>query len=98
MILVADLGGTAYPWTSPLVLGLIAIVVVALVGFVLVERRAGSPCCRCTCSRNRIFTVTSLIGLIVGFALFGSVTYLPVFLQLVKGVEPDRSPACRCCR
>jgi DNA-binding MarR family transcriptional regulator len=40
---------------------------------------------------NRTFAVTSAVGLIVGFALFGSVTYLPLFLQVVKGASPTAS-------
>jgi EmrB/QacA subfamily drug resistance transporter len=91
MTLVADTGGTALPWSSGLVLGLIAIVVIALVGFVLVERRAREPVLPPHLFGQRTFTLTSLIGLIVGFALFGSVTYLPVYLQLVKGVGPTQS-------
>jgi len=91
MTLVADVGGTAYPWSSGLVLGLIAITVVALAGFVLAERRAREPVLPPHLFLQRTFTLTSLIGLIVGFALFGSVTYLPVFLQLVKGVGPTQS-------
>ena len=91
MTLVADMGGTAFPWTSGLVLGLIAITTVALVSFVLVERRAREPVLPPHLFGQRTFSVTSLIGLIVGFALFGSVTYLPVYLQLVKGVGPTQS-------
>jgi MFS family permease len=41
--------------------------------------------------RNSVFTTTSLVGLIVGFALFGSVTYLPLFLQIVNGASPTAS-------
>jgi EmrB/QacA subfamily drug resistance transporter len=89
--LVADVGGTAFPWSSTLVLGLIAITVVALVGFVLAERRAKEPVLPPHLFRQSTFSLTSLIGLIVGFALFGSVTYLPVYLQLVKGVGPTQS-------
>ena len=89
--LVADVGGTAYPWSSGLVLGLIAITVISLAGFVLAERRAQEPVLPPHLFGQRTFTLTSLIGLIVGFALFGSVTYLPVYLQLVKGVGPTQS-------
>src|SRR5919112_132883 len=81
VILVTDLGGTAYPWSSPLVLGLMALGAVALVGFLLAERRAAEPVLPLGLFRNRAFSVTSAVGLIVGFALFGSVTYLPLFLQ-----------------
>jgi EmrB/QacA subfamily drug resistance transporter len=89
--LVADTGGTAFPWSSGLVLGLIAITVVALIGFIVAERRAKEPVLPPHLFGQRTFTLTSLIGLIVGFALFGSVTYLPVYLQLVKGVGPTES-------
>jgi EmrB/QacA subfamily drug resistance transporter len=89
--LVADLGGTAFSWSSGLVLGLIALTLVALAGFVLAERRAKEPVLPPHLFGHRTFSVTSLIGLIVGFALFGSVTYLPVYLQLVKGEGPTRS-------
>src|SRR6185312_2870316 len=41
--------------------------------------------------RNRIFAVTSAIGFIVGLALFGAVTYLPLYLQIVKGRSPTES-------
>jgi EmrB/QacA subfamily drug resistance transporter len=91
MTLVADTGGTAFPWSSGLVLGLIAITVVALIGFIFAERRAKEPVLPPHLVGQRTFTLTSLIGLIVGFALFGSVTYLPVYLQLVKGVGPTES-------
>src|SRR5690348_8344569 len=91
MTLIADMGGTAFPWSSGLVLGLIAVTAVALAGFVVMERRAREPVLPPHLFGQRTFTLTSLIGLIVGFALFGSVTYLPVYLQLVKGVGPTQS-------
>ena len=50
-----------------------------------VERRAAEPILPLALFRNRIFSVTSAIGFIVGLALFGSVTYLPLYLQIVKG-------------
>jgi EmrB/QacA subfamily drug resistance transporter len=90
-ILVTDLGGTEYPWSSPLIIGLIAIAVGGLVAFVLVEGRAQEPILPLRLFRNRAFWVTSAVGLIIGFALFGSVTYLPLFLQVVKGASPTVS-------
>ena len=50
-----------------------------------------SRCCRRACSQTVCSSVTSAIGLIVGFALFGSVTYLPLFLQVVNGASPTGS-------
>ncbi|MBX6363521.1 MAG: DHA2 family efflux MFS transporter permease subunit [Gemmatimonadetes bacterium] len=91
VILVSDLGGTAYPWGSPTVLALVVVAVVAIGGFVLAERRAGEPVLPLGLFRDRTFALTSAIGLAVGFALFGSVTYLPLFLQVVKGASPTGS-------
>lgn len=90
-ILVADLGGMAYAWTSPFILALIAISVASLVGFIAVERRAREPVVPLKLFKNKTFVISVVIGLIVGFALFGSVTYLPLYLQVVKGDTPTSS-------
>lgn len=89
--LLSDLGGTAYPWSSAIIIGLIIVSVVALAMFVLAENRANEPILPMRLFRQQTFVVTSLIGLIVGFALFGSVTYFPLYLQAVKGVSPTAS-------
>lgn len=91
IVLLADLGGTAALWTSPLVIGLGIAAVLLLAAFVLVERRSSEPVLPLSLFRNPVFTVTSGVGFVVGFALFGSVTYLPLFLQLVKGSSPTVS-------
>ncbi|HKP14733.1 MAG TPA: MDR family MFS transporter [Gemmatimonadaceae bacterium] len=91
IILVTDLGGANYGWSSPMVLGLIAVGIASLVAFVLVERRAAEPVLPLRLFSNRAFTVTSIVALVVGFAMFGSVTYLPLFLQVVKGSTPTGS-------
>ena len=70
---------------------LVVLGVVFLVAFALVERRAAEPILPLTLFRNRTFAVTSAIGFIVGFALFGAVTYLPLYLQIVKGYSPTGS-------
>ena len=89
--LLSDIGGTAYPWSSPLMLGLIAVSVLALVLFIWVERKAKEPVLPLRLFRQRTFIITSVVGWIVGFALFGSVTYFPLYLQVVKGVSPTGS-------
>jgi len=89
--LVSDLGGAAYPWSSPMSLGLIGVSALALVMFALVERRAAEPVLPLHLFRQQTFVITSAVGLIVGFALFGSVIYFPLYLQVVKGVSPTGS-------
>jgi EmrB/QacA subfamily drug resistance transporter len=89
--LLADLGGTAYSWSSGMMIGLIAVSIVAAILFVFVERRAAEPVLPLRLFQRRTFVVSTLVGLVVGFALFGSVTYFPLFLQAVKGVSPTAS-------
>jgi EmrB/QacA subfamily drug resistance transporter len=91
VILVTDLGGVAYPFSSPLMIGLIVVAVVGLITFIVVERRAAEPILPLRLFRIRDVWVTSAVGLIIGFALLGSVTYLPLFLQIVKGMSPTES-------
>src|SRR5579863_3752614 len=62
-----------------------------LAAFPFIERRAAEPIIPLELFKNRVFTVTSAVGFIVGLALFGAVTYLPFYLQVVKGESPTRS-------
>src|SRR5207247_8898739 len=41
--------------------------------------------------RDGTSAVTCAVGFVVGLGLFGAVTYLPLYLQIVKGVSPTRS-------
>ncbi|HEY4451263.1 MAG TPA: MDR family MFS transporter [Solirubrobacteraceae bacterium] len=91
IVLVASLGGTSVAWGSPLILALAIAGVVLLACFVAVERRAREAVLPPRLLRNRVFIVTSAVGFVVGFALFGAVTYLPLFLQVVKGASPTGS-------
>ena len=91
VILLTDLGGIAYPFSSPLMIALMIVSVVGLIAFISVERRAKEPILPLRLFRMRDVWVTSAMGLIIGFALLGSVTYLPLFLQIVKGMSPTES-------
>ncbi len=89
LVLFTSLGGHTFAWDSPQILGLIAISVAALGGFLFCEQRAAEPILPLSLFRNRIFAVSCAVGFIVGLALFGSVTYMPLYLQVVKGVSPS---------
>jgi EmrB/QacA subfamily drug resistance transporter len=91
LILLTSLGGTTYPWRSTPIYTL-AAAGVALIGlFVIVERRAAEPVLPLHLFRLRTFSVTSVVGFIVGFAMFGAITYLPAFFQVVRGISPTVS-------
>jgi len=91
IVLLTTLGGTSYAWGSPFIVGLGVAAVVLLIAFVTVERRAPEPILPPRLFRNRVFSVTAGMGFVVGFALFGSVVYIPLFLQVVNGASPTGS-------
>lgn len=90
-ILVTSLGGNSFPWNSPFIFGMGAAAILSTFAFVAVEARSREPIFSLRLFRNRTFVITSAVGLIVGLSLFGSVTYLPIYLQIVKGESPTRS-------
>jgi len=91
LVLFTSLGGTTYPWGSPTIIALGVAGAVLLVIFVFVERRATEPVLPLHLFSNRGFSVTSVVGFIVGFAMFGAIVYLPVFFQIVHGESPTIS-------
>ena len=91
IVLAASLESPSHSWTSPPIsgLGLAGLVLLAL--FLPVERRAREPALPVRLLVNRVFVVCSAVSLIVGFALFGAVVYLPLSPQVVKGSSPTAS-------
>ncbi|MFJ4960953.1 DHA2 family efflux MFS transporter permease subunit [Streptomyces sp. NPDC088729] len=91
LVLVASLGGTTWPWASPQIIALAVLAVVLLAAFVAVERRAAEPVLPLKLFRIRTFSLVAVISFVIGFAMFGAMTYLPTFLQVVHGITPTMS-------
>jgi EmrB/QacA subfamily drug resistance transporter len=91
LILLTTLGGNTYDWNSPEIVGMGVVSVLAIFALTRVERRAAEPILPPALFRNRVFVVCSAVGLVVGFALFGALTYLPLFQQVVRGLSPTAS-------
>jgi EmrB/QacA subfamily drug resistance transporter len=91
LILLTSLGGTTYPWASTPIYILGAAGVVLIIAFIFAERRAAEPILPLHLFRTRVFSVTSVVGFIVGFGMFGAITYLPAFFQVVRGISPTIS-------
>jgi EmrB/QacA subfamily drug resistance transporter len=91
VIIYTSLGGTTYPWGAPGMLAAIVGGFALLALFPLVESRAAEPILPLELYRNATFRTTSAISFVIGFALFGSVTFVPLYLQVVKGHSPTES-------
>jgi EmrB/QacA subfamily drug resistance transporter len=84
-------GGSVKAWSDPLLWCILAFGVVGLIGFIHEERLAAEPIIPLTLFRDRSFLLSSLIGFIIGMSLFGSVTFLPLYLQVVKAATPTQA-------
>jgi EmrB/QacA subfamily drug resistance transporter len=91
LVLATSLGGTTLAWSSPGVITLVVVGVLLVAAFVLIERRAREPVLPPRLFHVRTFVVCSVISFIIGFAMFGAMTYLPTFLQVVHGYSPTLS-------
>ncbi len=91
LILLATWGGTEYAWASAQIIGLGLIAVASLAGFLLTETRAAEPILPLHVFKNRNFSVTMALTFLVGLAMFGAMTFLPLFQQTVQGESPTIS-------
>jgi EmrB/QacA subfamily drug resistance transporter len=91
LVLVTNWGGSQYAWTSATILTLTAATVAVAVAFVVIETRAAEPVIPMRLFHNRTFTVTTLLGLVVGAGLMGAIAYLPTYLQMAYGVDATES-------
>ncbi|MFD3649794.1 MDR family MFS transporter [Streptomyces cyaneofuscatus] len=85
LILATSWGGNEYAWGSPVIIGLFLAGIVALALFRRVELRAEEPMLPMRLFRNPVFTVCSILSFIVGFAMLGSIIFVPTYLQYVDG-------------
>ena len=91
IVLVTSLGGTTWAWGSSQVVLIGALGVALLGAFLLAERRAREPIIPPVLLRDRVFVVGGSLSLMVGFALFGAVTFLPLYFQTVDAASPTGS-------
>ncbi len=91
LVLIATWGGTIYPWRDPVIVGLAVAAVAMLAGWVVSARRAREPVLPLELFRIRAFSMASIVGFVVGFGMFGALTYLPLYLQIVHGVSATLS-------
>ncbi len=83
MLLVATWGGVTYGWGSSTIILLSVASAALFVAFVFVERRAEEPVLPLHLFRSKVFAVSNVASLVIGAAMFGTIIYIPVFVQNV---------------
>lgn len=85
LMLGLELGGKAYAWDSPQIMGMFAGFVALAISLVFVERRAVEPILSFRMFRNRLYTTSNLIGMLSGAAFMTASVYIPIYIQGVLG-------------
>jgi EmrB/QacA subfamily drug resistance transporter len=91
LLLVTTWGGTEFPWGSPEIIGLSVAGVVLVCLFLVQETRAPEPLLPLRLFKEHVFSVGAVIMFVLGLAMFGSVAFLPIYLQVVGGASATTS-------
>ena len=91
LVLLTSWGGTTYAWTSPVIIRLGAAALAFGAAWLVSARHAADPVIPLRLFRDQTFRIAGVISLITGIAMFGAISYLPAYLQIVTGVSATGS-------
>jgi len=91
LLLALTWAGGQYAWGSPLIVGMFAAAAVFLALFVCNERRAAEPVLDPSLFAKPIFTITVIVALFVTMGMFGTLMFLPLYVQGVLGLSAQSS-------
>ncbi|MHB1138951.1 MAG: MDR family MFS transporter [Microthrixaceae bacterium] len=91
LLLVTAWGGDRYEWLSGTIIGLAVAGIVFLVVFCWWEIRASEPVLPMRLFRDGVFRISMVLAVMIGVAMYGAISFLPLFLQAVSGVSATAS-------
>jgi EmrB/QacA subfamily drug resistance transporter len=91
VVLLTTWGGSQYPWRSVQIMGLGAVAIVATAAFLFTETRAAEPVLPLHVFRNRNFSLIAGMSFLLGLAMFGALTFLPLYQQTVQHLSATAS-------
>jgi EmrB/QacA subfamily drug resistance transporter len=91
LLLALTLGGTSYAWDSPRIIGFFATAALALIVFLIMERRTEDSILPLHLFRIKAFRVPIMASFVVGMAFLGIVLFMPLYMQVVQGINATQS-------
>lgn len=91
LLLALSWAGDRFAWQSWQMSLLFAVFALGTLGFFLVERRAADPVLPLFLFRDKTFVVASVVTFLTGIGLFGSLSYMPLFIQGALGASATNS-------
>jgi EmrB/QacA subfamily drug resistance transporter len=91
LLLVAE-QGREWGWGSPAAWTCYAVGAAGILAFLLIEARMGDDALiPLKLFRSSTFSMATILGVLVGFGMFGAMMSIPLYLQLVNGATPTES-------
>jgi EmrB/QacA subfamily drug resistance transporter len=87
-LVLALIESNAWGWSSPRIVGLLILSVVALTAFVFIERRVAAPIVELPLFASRNFVATNVVALVVTFAMMAQFFFVTLYIQDVLGYSP----------
>jgi MFS family permease len=87
-LVLALVEGNRWHWGSTRVISLLAVAVIGLGGFVVIERRVKAPMVNFTFFRSRTFLGANVVGFFVSFAMLAQFFFLALYMQNILGYSP----------
>jgi EmrB/QacA subfamily drug resistance transporter len=84
LVFALESGGRDYGWGSPMIIGALVASVALFVAFVLIERATAEPLIPFDLFRIRTLRASNAIGIAIGMVMFGTLSFLPLFVQVVN--------------
>lgn len=91
LLLAFTWGGNDFEWASFQIIGLFVLTGASLIFFIVTEKKAANPVLPLHLFKNDIFTLSNIIGFILGAGMFGAIMYMPFFIQGVIGTSATKS-------
>ncbi|GIQ68545.1 MFS transporter [Xylanibacillus composti] len=87
LLLAFSWAGEKYAWSSPVIIGLFVGSAISLALFLWAEKAARNPVLPLGLFRDSVFTLSNIIGFLMGAGMFGAIMYMPYFVQGVLGTS-----------
>ncbi|MCF6138605.1 MDR family MFS transporter [Pseudalkalibacillus berkeleyi] len=91
MLLAFSWAGNLYEWGSFQIIGLFTLTFISLGAFLVAEQKVANPVLPLGLFKNSVFTISNIIGLLIGMAMFGAIMYMPFFIQGVIGTSATKT-------
>lgn len=91
LLLLAE-QGREWGWASPLALSMLALAIVGIASFISIERRMGDAALLpLKLFSSKSFSMSIIVGIVIGVGMFGGMLTLPLILQIVQGATPTEA-------